>query len=232
MGEDHIIAYEDDDILVLFKESGLPTVPLKGREDEMTLLKKAGDIDRRTLGFYGRNEWEGGALHRLDNLTSGLVIFCKNQDSYDFLSSEQEEGDIWKVYYAKTEDERLPLDGFPSFPFDDVMSSSGVISSYFRPFGKGRKSVRPSVVPYESDRIYHTEVVQEKTNVYRCTISLGFRHQIRAHLAWGGHPVYGDTLYGGVERGEFGLVNWEISFRRPSDRALIGVRASREAPFM
>lgn len=226
-----MIAYEDGDILVLNKPSGLPTVPLRDKGGE-TLLDIAGSVDKKTLGAFGKNQWEGGAIHRLDTLTSGLVVFAKNQDSYDFLQSEQLNGDIWKTYYAKTEDRREGVDGFPEFPYESAIETSGIIRSYFRPYGKGRKSVRPALKEYESPKIYSTEVINRSNGVFSCTIALGFRHQIRAHLAWAGHPVWGDVLYGGKERDEFGLCAYEISFRRVKDGRLIGIRASSEAPFL
>ena len=66
--------------------------------------------------------------------------------------------------------------------------------------------------------MYKTKIVPESKNSVLCTLSLGFRHQIRAHLAWAGHPLVGDILYGGDESTFFGLEAIGISFMERSGR--------------
>ena len=95
--------------------------------------------------------------------------------------------------------------GFPETPF--------VIESFFRPYGPGRKQVRPVIRPPQSGRANrYRETASDKGRFYRteitgfsdkgdtCTVTArlrrGFRHQIRCHLAWTGCPVLNDPLYG------------------------------------
>ena len=103
------------------------------------------------------------------------------------------------------------------YPFSDPLHEDGMITSYFRSFGPGGKSVRPcySNPRYAKGRIYTTMVTPESNSVVRCTITRGFRHQIRAHLAWAGYPIAGDTQYGGTESPDFGLEAVSISYIEP-----------------
>ena len=68
---------------------------------------------------------------------------------------------------------------------------------------------------YADGRIYTTSVEPEGEGVLRCTITRGFRHQIRAHLAWAGYPIRGDVQYGGVSSDDFGLEAVSISYIEP-----------------
>jgi 23S rRNA pseudouridine1911/1915/1917 synthase len=90
---------------------------------------------------------------------------------------------------------------------------SFVIESFFRPFGPGRKQVRPVLDKYGKDKdiakdrggYYRTEVVNvTEDEYYTFSIKLrrGFRHQIRCHLAWIGCPVLNDPLYGEQAAGD------------------------------
>jgi 23S rRNA pseudouridine1911/1915/1917 synthase len=120
---------------------------------------------------------------------------------------EQENGRLVKEYTAFCDfipDICLQLEGFPPSP------RLPVIESRFRTWGKGAKEVRP--ITAESgkfakkkagERSYQTEVrlkmpasgaLRERCKA-TCTISRGFRHQVRCHLAWAGYPVVGDMLY-------------------------------------
>jgi 23S rRNA pseudouridine1911/1915/1917 synthase len=177
-----------------------------------TLLDWYAEIFPPVLSLAGRKKKEGGLLHRLDFETRGLVLFAKNQSSLDELLRQQEAGAFVKEYAAVcTQSTALPP-GFPPPPAVPPGAEQFTIKSFFRPYGPGRKEVRP--VTGESA---HKEIAKDRGNYYRSDtralnnnndnysrfvvrICRGFRHQIRCHLAWIGFPITGDPLYGPQER--------------------------------
>ena len=214
--------YECPDFIILDKPHNVPTVPLKGQDPRGTLLFEAGTLFPEILSVRGRNPWEGGALHRLDTATSGLVVFARTQSFYDYLQGIQSDGLFLKKYRALTRpDDRLR----GTDKDDDLMKGRPVtLKSYFRSYGPGAKEVRPVTDAKRADTpvLYATEVCLEKSSgdvdTFLCTIARGFRHQIRAHLAWAGHPICGDALYGpegNPENQTLQLDCFEVSFPLP-----------------
>lgn len=214
--------YIDKDFIVMYKPSLIPSVPLK--------TKCGGTfLDDVKLSFpevaspFGKNPWEGGVIHRLDTPTSGLVLFARTQQGYDWILSEQSSDRVIKKYRATFSDKRDVDEGFEPFPYGDVTREGGRIESYFRSFGKGAKSVRPVLANKRniSGRLYTTYVTPETDNSVICTLSRGFRHQVRCHMAWSGHPLIGDELYGAKESDRFGLEAIEIAFRNLDGKEIL-----------
>jgi 23S rRNA pseudouridine1911/1915/1917 synthase len=168
-------------------------------------------------------------MHRLDYETQGLVLFAKNEKTYNFFKDLQDNGDFIKEYSAVClgADEQQGQ-GFP--PFQDLqlaktdgrLDETFVIESFFRPFGPGRKQVRPVIedgkkhkeVAADKGSFYKTYIIKInaierhdtgtvkipfasniKDYIFNVQIKRGFRHQIRCHLAWIGYPIKGDPLY-------------------------------------
>ena len=221
--------YECPDFIILDKPHGIPTVPLKGQDPRGTLLFEAGTLFPEILAVRGRNPWEGGAAHRLDTATSGLVVFARTQSFYDHLQAIQSDGLFIKKYRALTRpDDRLR----GTDKDDDLMNGRPVtVSSYFRSYGPGAKEVRPTTDAKRADTtvLYTTEICLEGSSdagdAFICTIARGFRHQIRAHLAWTGHPICGDVLYGPQTHnpGEqtLQLDCFEVSFPLPDRKSFV-----------
>ncbi|MGP1419000.1 MAG: pseudouridine synthase [Sphaerochaetaceae bacterium] len=197
------VIFENDSILAAFKPKGLPTAPLK-HSSEATLLGWALDMRPSISAVKGRSLWEPGLLHRLDTPTSGLVLIAKTQEAFDALNRLQESDMVVKYYHAdisrfECDSTYPPLDeeldramtwGFPDRPF--------AIESHFRSFGVGRKAVRPCRASGKnaSRRSYETRFLHMEGGRLVCSITNGFRHQIRCHCAWMGWPVNGDRIYG------------------------------------
>ena len=190
---------------IIYKPAGLPSAPLS-LEDKNNAFWQAAKLFPELLNVQGRKEIEHGLLHRLDTATNGLLIIAATQECYDFLMNEQKEGRIIKKYCAE-------CDIISSLSQTRSLSLSKgetfTIQSYFRPYGPGRKEVRP-VLPDSSQtilkkvekRVLYTTQIEIKstdknknTALVECTITNGYRHQVRSHLAFCGLPVKGDLIY-------------------------------------
>jgi len=216
-----VIRRETEDFAIVFKPPRMHTAPI-GQDvpilrDERecggeTLLDWYAKIFPSITKLSGRKEGEGGLLHRLDFETQGLVLFAKNQQALENLLIQQKQGKFIKEYSAICQ-KCEPQPGAVPFEASPSPSRPLVIESYFRPYGPGRKQVRPVTkeklkgreIAKDGDAYYKTEVIGiEKKQIdgmeemFHFTVRLrrGFRHQIRCHLAWVGFPVLNDPLYG------------------------------------
>jgi 23S rRNA pseudouridine1911/1915/1917 synthase len=206
--EPRILA-ETEGFLVVYKPPLLHSAPLDGGD---SLLGWCAERYPETLAPRGLLQREGGLLHRLDYGTWGLVLIARTQDALDAMRRQQKQGNFVKEYGLLTDSSpQALLPGFPP-PGPAAGPSTALplaVESGFRPYGRGRRAVRP-VVPNSSKRLlgavldqgrpYRTEILERKNAgniLYFCVrIERAFRHQIRCHLSWLGYPVLGDGLYG------------------------------------
>ncbi|MDR2446960.1 MAG: RNA pseudouridine synthase [Treponema sp.] len=220
-----LILAETSSYAVVYKPPFMHTVPLRdGLQSHPAGDDFAGDNPhQQTLldwcfahvphvkAVRGRRTWERGVLHRLDYETRGLVLIVKTQDAFDALMRQQEQGLFVKTYRAESAGGTGSGGaGFPSCPYNGIHPPC-IIESAFRAFGPGRAAVRPALKPFPKNKdialdrgvYYRTEILEklEETGgaiVFRVRLERGFRHQIRCHLAWLGHPLVNDALYGGI----------------------------------
>lgn len=207
--------------LILYKPPQMHCAPLKAGEAG-TLAAWCAERYPAFAEVRGRKPLEGGLLHRLDYGTRGLVFAALSQRVMDAMARQQEAGGFIKEYAAICGRAERPPAGFPARArfeglYPAASGESYRIRSGFRPYGEGRKAVRPvpvqdgaaQDVPAQdgaanAGRVYETEmfgveVYEGGEGLRRVSLRLsrGFRHQIRCHLAWLGLPILGDTLYGG-----------------------------------
>lgn len=211
--------------VILSKPAGLASAPLKSL-DEDSAFSQCARLFPAAKSVCGKKAVEGGLLHRIDTATSGLLLVASSQEFYDHIIAVQDAGRFVKGYRAEcdvNQKNAQALGGFPkppaaSLPFDDFLQEKNAaeligieLSSYFRPFGKGGKEVRPvlqdsnvaALKKIGSKKIYSTKIVAadflgEDAAKLECKIAQGYRHQVRCHLAWLGFPVRGDAFYNAV----------------------------------
>lgn len=178
------VLYEDEHIIVLDKPAGLVVHPGAG-EHEATLAHAILHRYPETAGL-GTPE-RPGIVHRLDKLTSGVMVVARSGGAYDALVTSFKEHRHTRVYravcYGRMGEEHGRIETFMDrHPKDRKKMSSRV--------AQGRRAVTDWAVIRQWDQFSLLEL----------TLKTGRTHQIRVHLADTGHPVAGDPEYGGKRR--------------------------------
>ncbi len=176
------VAYEDDDVIVVNKPRGLVVHPAPGHPDGTlvnALLAHCGD----SLSGVG-GELRPGIVHRIDKDTSGLIIAAKNDMAHASLSAQLKDRSLSRVYDA------IVHGGFKN--------DAGTVDA---PIGRDPRNRQRMAVTEKNSRpaVTHWEVLEryERYTYIRCRLETGRTHQIRVHMAHTGHPLLGDTVYGG-----------------------------------
>lgn len=205
------IIYEDENMLVVNKPSGMLTHP--------TTIERENTLVNALLYKFGENlsdingEFRRGILHRLDRNTSGLLMIAKNNDAHEFLSNQIKAHSLTKKYHAIVkgvikEDEfeiNLPIGRNPAQPHKMAVREDG------------KESLT---------RVKVLERFKEHTYI-ELTLITGRTHQIRVHMSHLKHPVYNDTLYGAgqgkVKTEEQVLQSYYLSFTKPFGNDIISL---------
>lgn len=200
------IVYDDDDIVVVDKPSGVAAHPSVGWEGPTVLgaLAAAG-FRIATTGAAERQ----GVVHRLDVGTSGLMVVAKSERAYTALKRAFKEREVDKIYHAVVQGHPDPL--------------AGTIDA---PIGRHpTHSWKFAVTPDGKDSVTHYETIEAFPGASLLEIHLetGRTHQIRVHMAAHRHPCVGDPLYGAdpTLSARLGLTRqWlhahELSFAHPA----------------
>jgi len=178
--EDLGIVYDDDDIVVVDKPTGVAAHPSVGWEGPTVLGALAGAGFRvATTGAAERQ----GVVHRLDVGTSGLMVVAKTEHAYTALKRAFKEREVEKIYHAVVQGHPDPLAGTIDAPIGRHPSHSWKFA----------------VTPAGKDSVTHYETLEAFRGAALLEIHLetGRTHQIRVHMAAHRHPCVGDPLYGG-----------------------------------
>lgn len=173
------IEYEDADYLVVNKPPFLPTVQSAANQTD-TLVN-------RVKNYYFRNHYESQVVHvvtRLDQDTSGLVIFAKHRFAHTVMDQDLKDRKINKMYFALVNGVVSPEHGTINRPIQRDPSS--FIKRMIAPEGQGKPSLTE----------YWVQEVMENQTLLRVKLHSGRTHQIRVHMNSIGHPLIGDELYG------------------------------------
>ncbi|NQZ65985.1 MAG: RluA family pseudouridine synthase [Mycoplasmatales bacterium] len=197
------VVYEDEDILVINKPSGMVVHPAPGHHSGTLVnallyrFKKLSNINGTT---------RPGIVHRIDKDTSGLLVVAKNNQSHIFLSNELKDHKINREYLAWVEG-RVP----------------NKITHINLPIGRDNKNRQKMAVTKINSKNAVTHVfvkkVLEKRTLVKCNLETGRTHQIRVHMAYLKHPLIGDPIYG-KKIDDFGqrLHAYKLEFTHPKTK--------------
>lgn len=175
------ILYEDSDIIVIHKPSDLVVHPAAGHETGTLvhgLLYHCKDL----AGVGG--EERPGIVHRLDKDTSGVLVVAKNETAMRSLGEQFKGRDVEKIYFAI-------VYGHPSPESGTIETDIGRSQHDRKKMSATPPSGKPATTHYETKKKF------KDAALVRVRIETGRTHQIRVHLAHIGHPVLGDSEYGG-----------------------------------
>ena len=174
------VVYEDADVIVVNKPSGMVVHPAPGHPDG-TLVNALLHHCVGTLSGIG-GALRPGIVHRIDRDTSGLIIAAKNDAAHQYLSAQLADHTLARTYEC--------------IVVGALREDRGTVDAPIARHPTDRK--RMAVVAGGREAVTHWEVIARYpgyTHV-RCRLETGRTHQIRVHMAYIGHPILGDTVYG------------------------------------
>ena len=195
------ILYEDDDLMVINKPSGLVVHPGNGNKDH-TLVNGL-MFHHKKLSDVGGEE-RPGIVHRIDKDTSGIMLVAKSNKAHMLLSDNFKNKDIKRTYIA------LIKGVFPH--------NSATIDA---PIGRDKNNRLKMCVTAENSKnaVTHLNVIKRYKNYTLVSLVLdtGRTHQIRVHMEYIGYPIYNDPVYNKAPATEFGqfLHSSEVDFVHP-----------------
>lgn len=173
------IVYQDEDIAVVNKPKDMVVHPAPGNPNG-TLVNAIMYHIKDLSGVGG--EVRPGIVHRIDRMTSGLLVIAKNDAAHAFLSDELKTHAVSRVYFALCE--------------GNFREDSGTVNAPIARHRTDRK--RMAVIPGGREAVTHWSVLERfgDMTLLRVELETGRTHQIRVHMAHIKHPIVGDEVYG------------------------------------
>lgn len=178
------IVFEDDHLLIVNKAAGMVVHP--AFQNWSGTLVNALAYHFTQLPEMPNNEGRPGLVHRIDKGTSGLLVIAKTEQAMSGLAKQFFDHSIERTYWALI--------------WGEPKEAKGTIDVHV---GRSLKDRKITVAFPEGDfgrhAITHYEVLKELRyiSLVKCNLETGRTHQIRAHMKYIGHPLFGDTTYGG-----------------------------------
>lgn len=193
------VIYEDNDLMVINKESGMVVHPAPGHYTK-TLVNAL----LYRFNISKTSNMRPGIVHRLDKDTSGLMLVAKNEETHEKLASMIANKEIERHYLAITE--------------GVIKSDTGTIDAPIGRDPNNRQKMQVTDVNAKN-AITHFKVLErfKKNTLIECILETGRTHQIRVHLAYIGYPILNDPTYSKGKCSEFGqmLHSTSIKFKHP-----------------
>ena len=179
------IIFEDEDIIVINKPSGMVVHPAPGNESGTLVNALLYHCKGSLSGING--VVRPGIVHRIDKDTSGLLVVAKNDESHVFLSSLLKDHGIKRVYHAIVVGHYKENKGTVNAPIGR------------HPVDRKKMAVLLSPASHAKEAVTHYEVIENFGDIsyVKARLETGRTHQIRVHMSHIGHALIGDEVYGG-----------------------------------
>lgn len=197
------VIYEDNHVIVVVKPVGIPSQQDKSEDLDMLSMVK-----EYIKGKYNKpGNVYVGLVHRLDRMTSGLMVFAKTSKAASRLSESIRVGDFKKEYIAAVEGKLIKNGALENYLVKDERTNTSKVVD------KNTKNAKLAKLEYF---VLGNTVYKEKEYTYvRVKLFTGRHHQIRVQFSNIGHTLYGDVKYGGI-KGDLGLVACKLKFIHPT----------------
>lgn len=180
------VIYEDNDIIVINKPSGMVVHPAAGNHSGTLVNALLHHCGESLSGIGG--VIRPGIVHRIDKDTSGLLVVAKNDSAHLSLSGQIKEHNVSRIYYA--------------IVCGNLKNDSGTIDAPIgrSPFDRKKMAIIRDPLKSAKNAVTHYEVLErfKGFSFVRCVLETGRTHQIRVHMSSVGHPLLGDEVYGGA----------------------------------
>ena len=180
------VVYEDKEIVVINKPSGLVVHPGAGNKD--------GTLVNGLLYLYKNNlsnlngEFRPGIVHRIDKDTSGLIVIAKNNQAHSHLSEQFSNHSIKRKYLALIWGVVRPLNGKITTLISRSKKNRQLMSV-------SERSGKKAITNYKTLRTFSSKEIP-KISLVECILETGRTHQIRVHFSYKGNSLIGDKTYG------------------------------------
>ena len=173
------IVYEDDNVIVINKPSGMVVHPANGHYSGTLVNALLAHTDK----LSNKDDIRPGIVHRIDKDTSGLLVVAKNNKAHELLANQLKDKTLSREYIALVHGR--------------INHDTGTIDA---PIGRDKNDRKKMSVTDENSKeaVTHFKVLERFKNatLIECKLETGRTHQIRVHMNYINHPIVGDPVYG------------------------------------